>query len=64
MTKKQKIKCNVESCKHQNCDSNTCCLDEICVGCDCPNNDKAKTEDQTICCNSECDCTKEENSEE
>ena len=42
----QKIKCNVESCKHNDCDSKMCLLDEIkvgtCNGCTC-------CKDDTIC---------------
>jgi len=38
--KNQNIKCNVDSCRYNDCDHNACCLDEIkvgCCGCDNPN---------------------------
>ncbi|MBE6146977.1 MAG: DUF1540 domain-containing protein [Firmicutes bacterium] len=45
---KQKIKCNVESCTFQNNSINCCTLPEIEIDCTC-DNDKAKTEKETIC---------------
>lgn len=44
--KNQKIKCDVESCKHNNCDEMVCELSEIKVGCGCkcPN-----CKDDTVC---------------
>ncbi len=52
------IKCDVESCKHNNCKENCCSLDEIKVSCTC-NSDDATEKEVTICENFECDsCTK------
>lgn len=48
MAKKQKIKCDVESCKHQNTDEKMCELDEIKVSCTC-NNDECECNDETVC---------------
>lgn len=48
MSKKQKIKCDVESCKYQDCGDGMCTLDSIKVGCTC-NNDKCTCNDETIC---------------
>lgn len=41
------IKCNVESCIHNDCDCNYCELDEIQVTCSCDNDKACKQE--TIC---------------
>ena len=48
MAKKQKIKCDVESCRHQNTDENTCKLDEIKVSCIC-DNEECECSDETVC---------------
>ena len=48
MAKKQKIKCDVESCKHQNTDEKMCELDEIKVSCT-GNNDECECNDETVC---------------
>lgn len=48
MAKKQKIKCDVDSCKHQNSDDKVCELDEIKVSCTC-NNDECECNDETVC---------------
>ena len=53
MAKKQKIKCDVESCKHQNTDEKICELDEIKVSCTC-NNDEYECNDETVCESFEC----------
>lgn len=60
MKKKQNIKCNVKSCKH-NCNDQECDLDEIKVksNCDCPN-DEVKDQEETNCSSFEED-KKEEN---
>lgn len=51
---KQKIKCDVESCKYQD-DKDCCCtLGEIKVGCDCGCREAAE-ESATICRSFECD---------
>ena len=42
------IKCDVESCKHNNCENVCCELDEIKISCTCNNNCCKKTE-ETIC---------------
>lgn len=42
------IKCDVESCKHQNTDKQECELDEIKVSCVCDNDDCTCSSD-TIC---------------
>lgn len=44
----ESIKCNVESCKHNNCEEGTCALDEVEIDCTCNNCDCSK-EDETIC---------------
>lgn len=47
MKKKNKnIKCNVESCKHNNLDEKECKLPEIKIGCDC---DDVHCKEDTIC---------------
>lgn len=48
MTKKQKIKCDVETCKYQDCNDGICVLDSIKVSCSC-NKDNCTCTDQTIC---------------
>ncbi len=48
MAKKQKIKCDVESCKHQNTEDEVCELNEIKVSCNC-NNDECESNDETVC---------------
>ncbi len=48
MDKKSKIKCEVNSCKHQNTDKQECELDEIKVSCVCDNDDCSCTE-ETVC---------------
>ncbi len=42
------IKCDVESCKHNNCEEGYCELDEIKVGCTC-DNDNCKDTGETVC---------------
>ena len=51
----QKIKCDVEACKHNDCDSGCCDLVEIKVSCSCNPKD-AEEKDATICENFECNC--------
>lgn len=53
MTKKKNdcncsIKCNVETCKYNNCEEGYCELDEIKVGCTCDNDDCCCKE-ETVC---------------
>ena len=48
MDKKSKIKCNVESCKHQDSDKCECKLDGIQVSCVCDNDDCTCSVD-TVC---------------
>ena len=48
--KNQKIKCNVEACKHNDCDNKECQLNEIKVVCSCCN---PNCKDETICDNFE-----------
>lgn len=49
------IKCNVESCKHHNCE-NYCCLNDINVGSD---TKEAKAKYETECMSFECSCNQE-----
>ncbi len=42
----QKIKCDVETCKYNNCQKNCCTLEEILVSCDC---DDPSCQRDTIC---------------
>lgn len=42
------IKCDVESCKNNNCEDGTCCLDEVCISCNCDSDDCHNTT-ETIC---------------
>lgn len=51
----QLIKCDVESCKHQNSEDGCCKLPEIKVNC-CCNPEEASDKDVTICDSFECDC--------
>lgn len=56
MTKKKcssKIKCDVESCKHQNNEEGICNLEEIQISCDC-NNDDCECCEETVCQSFEC----------
>lgn len=46
--KSQKIKCDVDSCKHNDCGENVCRLTEIKVGCSC-NCSNPNCKDETIC---------------
>ena len=46
--KKGTIKCDVETCKHNNCGNGCCELDEIKISCTCGNDCCKKTE-ETIC---------------
>lgn len=57
MEKKQKINCNVESCKFQDAKESLCNLEEIEVGFDCGSKE-AKDECSTICRSFECDSNK------
>lgn len=43
-----KIKCDVESCVHNNCKDNCCKLEEIKVSCSCCG-DEVSSRDETIC---------------
>ncbi len=47
------IKCDVESCQHNDCDCGCCTLDEIKVSCQCAS-DEAEEKDVTICDSFEC----------
>lgn len=51
----QKIKCNVEACKFQDC--HCCTLNEIEVGCSC-NSEDATQKMETLCKSFECGCGK------
>lgn len=42
------IKCDVETCKHNNCEDGCCELNEIKVSCTC-NNDSCSCTEETIC---------------
>ena len=42
------IKCDVESCKHNNCENGCCELDEIKISCTC-NYNCCKITEETIC---------------
>ena len=53
MNKKNKIKCEVESCKHNNCKKGICELDSIKVSCICKN-DECDCTENTICNSFEC----------
>lgn len=55
----QNIKCDVENCKFNDNNTETCELDEIKVSCDCNNNDAEK--ENTICKSFECDCNSKDN---
>lgn len=59
--KNASIKCDVESCKHNDCSCGCgyCSLDEIKVSCTC-NHDEAEHKDVTVCDSFECDCNKKE----
>lgn len=52
-TKKDKIKCDVESCKHNNPDEEVCELDSIKVTCTC-NNDECECSENTVCDSFKC----------
>lgn len=60
MSKKRKndtnpsIKCNVESCKHQDCSNHCCTLEAIEVDCTC-GCDEAVDKKETICKSFKCD---------
>lgn len=45
---KQTIRCNVSSCKYNDCDCNMCNLNEIDVSCSC-NKNKCSSKKETIC---------------
>ncbi len=67
---KQKIKCDVYSCKHNNKEDNICDLEEIKVSCTCDNDD-CDCNNDTICYSFEedsechdCTCDKSEDDEE
>lgn len=55
MDKNPSIKCDVESCKYNNCNDNCgyCTLNEIKVSCTCPH-DAAEKKDVTICDSFQC----------
>lgn len=57
---KQKIKCDVENCKHNDNNDKMCELDEIKVSCDCNNNEAEK--ENTIC--KSFDCNSNENNKD
>lgn len=68
MSKKEKnvktnIKCDVNSCLHNNCDDNCCTLDEIKVSCDC-NSDSATKKKETACESFKCNCDKAQSDKE
>ncbi len=64
MAKKQNIKCDVETCKFQNCDKNECELDEIKVSCNCGcNNDEVEDNEETTCASFEYDQEKDNKGE-
>ena len=42
----QRITCNVETCKHNDCSCNKCCLSEVKIGCNCLD---VHCKDNTIC---------------
>ena len=42
------IKCDVETCKHNNCEKGCCELEEVKISCTC-NNDECKNCEETIC---------------
>ena len=44
----QKIKCDVESCKYNDCGKKLCCLDKINVSCTC-DCDSCNSKIETIC---------------
>lgn len=46
--KNNSIKCEVESCKYNDCEAGYCELDEIKVGCTC-NNDECQSTTETVC---------------
>ncbi len=48
------IKCNVESCKYNDCEEGNCTLEEIEVDCTC-NNEDCKETKETICKSFDCD---------
>ena len=51
MTKKKinkQIKCDVESCRHQNSEEGMCELEEIKVSCNCEH-DECESNDETVC---------------
>ena len=50
--KKQNIKCNVESCRHNDCSEKECKLPEIKIGSTCKDN-SANCKEDTICDNFE-----------
>ncbi|MCI8347342.1 MAG: DUF1540 domain-containing protein [Bacilli bacterium] len=51
--KKGNIKCDVESCKHNNCDEGVCELDSIKVSCTCDNNE-CECPENTVCDSFKC----------
>ncbi len=54
--KKSKIKCDVESCVHQNNDEKVCELDSIKVSsCEDCNDDEVVENEQTVCESFDCD---------
>ena len=42
------IKCDVDSCKHNNKDTSCCELDSVSIGCTC-NNDECERVEETVC---------------
>lgn len=52
-SKNNNIKCDVESCKYNNCTDNICELESIKVTCTC-NNDECDCSENTICDSFEC----------
>ncbi len=55
MTKKQQIKCDVETCKFQNCENELCELDEIKVSSSCEKESPIKDKKGTACASFEYD---------
>lgn len=51
--KNTNIKCNVASCKYNDCDNDCCSLDEIQVSCNC-RHDAVSEKDSTICASFVC----------
>ncbi len=57
--KNPSIRCDVESCKHNDYSCGYCDLDEIQVSCNCKN-DEVEDQEETICASFECNDAKKE----